>query len=225
MLIVHAAWDAAGRPDPNWQGKARTPRKPPDPRDGWCCHCGAAGSVYPHRHVVSDLFTGWDRLRRRDLDPAGAAFCQACAWAFRLRVAMQRPHALVDGRFGEVDPATLHRALAQLHRHPSWCVLVPVSRQKHLLPFARHGTVRTDDETLTWAGGDVDRLDTYARLRQAGFGETALVETEPRWPILAKLDPDAKRWTLARWHDLDPWRAHPAYMDVAARATRQNKEA
>lgn len=217
-------WNLAGRPAPDWQGKTRTPRTPPEPRPGVCALTGVVGPVFDARHVVSDLFTSWDRLPFRHRDPAGVAFSPPAAWAFRLRAARQQPHVSDDTALTEADPAMLHAALVALPDHPTWVVTVPISRQKHLLPWAQPGTVRTDDETVTWTADDVNRLGTYTALRRLGFGEAALAEPAPRWPILNRLDVEARMWTLLRWSDLDPWRAHPARLDIAARATRTIKE-
>lgn len=222
--IVDVMWSTAGRPDPNWQGKARTTRAAPEPRDGVCALTGAAGPVFDARHVVSDSFTGWDLFPFRTADPSGLGFSPAAAWALRHRLAMQRPHALTCGWFGELDPPALYAALRDLPDDPAGAVSVPTSGQKHLLPWCRPGTVRTDALTLPWAGVDVDRLGTYAALRQLGHGETALTEPAPRWAQLRKHDRAQRQWVLLRWPDLDPWRARPEYLDVAARATRTPKE-
>lgn len=213
-------WEAAGRPEPNWQGKARTVRAVPPVRDGVCALTGARGDVVDLRHVLSDLFTTWDRLPHRLHPDAGLSI--PAAWAFRERIAMQQPHALVDGRWTQVDAPALFDALASFG--PSSVVTVPQSRQKHLLPYVELGTVRVDDESLPWTPADAARLETYAQLRSLGYGETALSEREPRWALLNKHGTEDRRWVLSHWHDLDVWRAHPSYLDVAARATRQPKE-
>lgn len=215
-----AAWEAARRPTPNWTGKAKTARATPSTRPGVCALTGRVGDVVDARHVVSDVFMGWDRFRFRDRDPAGIGFSIPAAWAFRERVAMQQPHALIDGRWLLVTAPGLYDALERLDERGF--VIVPQSRQKHLLPWAEMGTVRVDDETLSWAPAEVARLAVYARLRAVGFGEAALGERSPRWVVLSRCaDPGA---VLAEWPLLDPWRAHPAYLDVAARATRTPEE-
>jgi hypothetical protein len=167
------------------------------------------------------LFTGWDRLPYRDLDPAGVAFSPPAAWALRLRVGMQRPHGLTaDGVFREVAPSELHRILVS--PHPLLLVSVPQSRQKHLVPWLQWSRVRVDDEALRWTPADRDRLVTYTTLRAAGFGESALAEPSPRWPVLSRLTDATRRDVLAVWPHLTVWRAHPSYLDVAARATRKD---
>lgn len=219
---VVTLWEAAGRPAPNWQGKAKTARTQPPTRPGICALTGVRGDVVDARHVLSDSFTTWDRFRYATVDPQGLAFGPAACWALRHRAGMQRPHALIDGTYREVTAPELFDALHNLD--DKGFVAVPQSRQKHLTPWAQLGTIRVDDENLRWTSTDVDRLDTYMTLRQAGFGETALMEREPRWAILTRLSGGLRRQVLDMWHRLDPWRAHPAYMDVAARATRPAKE-
>lgn len=222
LTPVEVCWHAAQQPAPNWQGKARKTITPPDPRPGVCALTGHSGAVWDARHVVSGLWTSYDRLRHRYADPEGLAFGPAAAWAIRHRAAMQRPHGVTSAGFQELDPpSALHRALMD-HDGRSSVVCVPQSRQKQLLPWCELGTVRTDNESLTWTDDDKAMLGTYGALRLLGFGETALSEREPRWPILSKLGRDDQAWVLIHWHHLDRWRSHPDYLDVAARATRKD---
>lgn len=216
--VVASVWSAAGEPEPDWTGKAKTARTAPDQFDGQCALTGAIGPCVDLRHVLSDLWSGWDHLRH--LDRSRPALSIPAAWAFRLRVAMQRPHICDADGFREATPDDLYHRL--LRPDTAMVVTVPQSRQKHLLPFAVRGTVRTDDETLPWGAVEAARLGAYAVLRGDGFGETALAEPAPRWPILQRAVNPAS--VVALWPELDPWRAHPAYLDVAARATRQPKE-
>jgi hypothetical protein len=213
---VVIAWTAAGRPEPNWQGKARAARDAPEPHDGICALLGIRAPVVPLNACVSDLFTSWDRLRH--LDQADVGLSIPAAWAFRERVAMQRPHGLIAGAWRELDIQGLRDALRALHHDE--LVSVPASRQKHLLPWVSMGMVRTDDETLPWTTSDADRLDIYEWLRSCGFSSVALTEPAPRVQVLRRLDLDATRRVLSVWPALDPWRAHPAYMHVASTATR-----
>lgn len=225
MAAVTALWEAAGRPPPNWQGKARSVRTVPEPRWGVCALTGQRGAVWDARHVISDQFTAYDRFRHRDTDPAGLAFGEPAAWAFRHRLAMQRPHVWHRDEMVEANPARLRDALADLVDTPNRVVVcVPQSRQKHLLPYAEPGLVRVDDVSLTWTVDDVKRLGVYGTLRAAGFGETALAGRVPLWPALLKLPADHRAGVLDVWQMLDPWRDHhPGYLHVAAVATRKEK--
>lgn len=99
MRAVELCWDAAGRPEPNWTGKAKTARSAPPVRQGVCALLGRRCDVVDIRHVLSDLFTAWDRLPHRTHPEAGLSI--PAAWAFRSRPAMQRPHAIIDGTFRE----------------------------------------------------------------------------------------------------------------------------
>ena len=214
-----ALWITSCRPAPNWQGKAKATVVPPTPRDGTCALTGVRGLVWPLSKITTTLTT-LDRFPHRDSDPKGLALGEAAAWAVRHRVAMQQPHVAVDGGpLVEAAPADLYAALVGMTPE-SW-VLVPQSRQKHLLPYASPGVVQVDDRALAWGAHEMTLLLVYAELRAAGFGETAIAERVPRWPILTKCS-DQKA-VLRAWPALDPWRASPAYLDVAARATRQPK--
>lgn len=218
MHPVVTAWETAGRPEPDWTGKAKTERATPEQFDGQCALTGHIGPCVDLRHVLSDLWSGWDQLRR--LTPSRPALSIPAAWAFRCRVAMQRPHICDPHGFRQATPADLFDRLT--NPDPSMLVTIPQSRQKHLLPFATPGHIRTDDETLAWTPDDTQRLHSYRWLRAIGFGEVALAEPAPRWPILAKSDNPSN--VVHLWPQLDPWRAHPAYLHVAAQATRQQKD-
>lgn len=189
-----------------------------------CALTGLPGHVWDARHVISDLFTALDRLPWRDVDPAGLAFSEPAVWGIRNRALVYRPHSLTGSRFGELDPPGLYAALAALPADPSAVVAVPISRQKHVWPWARWGHVATDDGPIPWGDADVARLRLYAQLRGDGFGETALAEPAPRWPILTRLPTGERPAVLAAWPQLAPWRDTPVYLDIAARATRTPKE-
>lgn len=222
--IAHALWSAAGCPFPDWQGKAKATRTAPAPRPGVCALTGVVGAVFDAHHVVSDTFTEWDRFPLRGRDPQGLGFGPAAAWVLRHKPGMQRPHVLRGGTLAEVGPLELFAALTALPGEPGSVVSVPTSGQKHVLAWAEPGAVRTDTLTLRWTPDDVARLGLYAELRRRGFGETALSEPVPRWAGLGKLPGRDRGLVVARWAELDPWRAVPAYLDVAARATRTPKE-
>ena len=212
-------WQAARSPDPDWTGKARTPRPAPPTYAGTCVLTGTHGPVVDTRHILSGMFTQWDRLPYRHAPDAGMSI--PAAWAFRLRAAMQRPHATIDGTFREVDPPALFTALHDLD-HES-IITVPQSRQKHLLPYAETGTVRVDDRSIAWTTYDKHRLGHLAALRALGFGETALTEPAPRWAVLAKHPTDLRLSIIDQWGLLDPWRDDPTYLHVACMATRTPK--
>lgn len=222
MLGVRRCWDAAGSPEPNWQGRSKVSVPSPAVRRGVCALTGDVGPVVEVGAILSDLFSTWDRLPHRLRSDAGLSF--AAAWAFKERVHQQLPHGLVDGSFGQLDPLSLFEALCTLPADPGAVVCVPQSRQKHVLPFCELGTVRVDDETLAWDAGDVARLHLVRDLRRLGFGEAALLEPAPRWVVMARIGVTDQAYVLDVWRDLDVWRAHPAYLDVACRATRTKKE-
>lgn len=220
MHPLVALWEMTGHPGPNWQGKAVKAVAAPSPRRGICALTGEHGPVWPLNSVTTTLTT-LDRLPHRNVDPAGCALGEAAAWALRLRVAMQQPHvAATDGPLRQATPADLYAALEGMH--PGAWVLVPQSRQKHLLPWATPGMIRVDDGDLIWGDRDRAALAAYARLRAAGFGERALAEAAPSWVVMRGVADRAA--ILADWPLLDRWRAHPAYLDVAARATRTTRE-
>lgn len=223
--LAEELWTAAGRPAPNWQGKAKLVRSAPEPRAGICALTGERGEVVDARHVVSDLFTGWDGLKFRGQDPAGLGFGRAAAWVLRYQDSMRYPYVMRGGVLVQAGPGELFAALIALPGEPRSVVSVPSSGQKHLLPWAARGAVRTDAMTLRWTAGDAARLELYRLLRALGFGETALSEPAPRWVALGKLDRPQRAAAMSRWPELGPWRAVPAYLDVAARATRTPKEA
>lgn len=207
MLTVAAAlWDGAGRPEIPGQGRgAHTPPAPT--RTVTCILCGATAIGCAIRDVTSGNFLDWDRCPH-----TGDGFCRPCAWTLRHKPLRLTPH-VVTATATHHDLTVLHDPLGH-----GVAVIVPVSRQKHVAPWARWGTVTTDNDQVTWTIEHAELLAVYAELRSLGFGETALTETEPRWQILSKLD--RRHDVIDLWHRLDPWRRRPACMDIAARATR-----
>lgn len=222
MSGVERCWQAAGRPDPNWAGRSKSATAAPRSRDGICALTGQVGTVVEPGAILSDLFTTWDRLPWRLAPGAGLSF--AAAWAFKERAHQMQPHGLIDGTWGPLDPPSLFAALSSLPHSTGDIITVPQSRQKHLVPFCVAGHVRVDDETLSWDVLDVKRLEMVARLRELGFGEAALAEPAPRWVVMARTAISDQSFVLAAWDALRPWRTHPAYLDVACRATRAPKE-
>lgn len=93
--LLHTLHGLAGRPTPDWTGKARTARPAPPTRPGVCALTGERTEVVDLQHGVSATFTTWDRFPYRTAAPAGLSI-PAC-WALRLRIGMQQPHAVLYG--------------------------------------------------------------------------------------------------------------------------------
>src|SRR5690606_29140196 len=180
-------WRAAGRPDPNWQGKARTPKTPPAPRPGVCALTGIPGDVWPLTKITTTLTT-LDRFPHRDQDPAGIALGPAAAWAVRHRDAMLRPHGIdPTGRHRPLEGPDLYDALVRAATDPTVMASVPVGQfPAQILPWAQWGHIGTDTGWWPWGAADIDRLGTYQALRRLGFGETAITEPEPRFALLQR---------------------------------------
>lgn len=214
------AWVAAGRPHPPAAGHRDDPRPAPT-RDGTCMVCGHVGDVHPAGKIVSELYMDAPDCRWKGVD---WALCSPCAWAHRHRPYRTVPWVL-DGVHGTCVQATPPDLFAALERFGPWsCVVVPVSRQVHVLPKAGWGQVCTDRDFAPWGPDDTARLYTLRDLRALGFGEAALAEAEPRWDVLRRCDD--RRHVLDLWHRLDPWRRQrPSLVDVAVRATRTPKDA
>lgn len=169
---------------------------------------------------MSDGFTDWDRLPWRT---GGTNFCPACTWAFRTTELRWYAHIVTAaGRAWQAKPGDLSTALsAPLGEHT--LVTVPVSMQKHLLPYARWGMVSTDNILLPWREHEACLFGAYRRLLALGFNGAAIAEPAPRWQPLSKLDPATRSQVMAWWPRLDPWRQARPYLEVAARATRRPK--
>lgn len=218
MSPVVAVWEAAGCPEPDWSVRGRD-ELAPEAFPGVCALTGQPGPVYPIGKVVTGMWVGVDQLEHLHRPDAG--WSKPVAWALRNRLSRQHPHALIDGTWAQLTPSDLFAALMAMTGRD--VVLVPQSRQKHLLPFAEWGAVRTDDESHPWGSTERDLLGTVRALRSMGFGEAALMEPAPRWPILTKLPRPDQAWVVRHWDSLRPWRQHPALLDIACRATRKDK--
>lgn len=206
-----------GSPAPPLPGRGE---QPPAPTElGACGLCGTNGEVVGWRHAVSDNFGDWDRLPHRSV---GTGLCPPCAWAFKHRPLRTWPWIVQsDGPTFKALPSHLAAVLAKA-LPPTVAVSIPIGRQKHVMPFLRWGRVGVDNEQLVWRDEDAELLAVYADLRRAGFGEKLLAAAEPAWAVLkSQPDPGA---VLVLWELMAPWRRQPGYLDVAARATRKDKE-
>lgn len=204
---VRDAWEAAGRPPV------------PCPGAGQCARCGTAGPAAPWRGVLSGNFGDWDKLPFRQ----SGMFCEACAWALGHKPLRTRAHVIGPGRPGQAGPALLRAVLAGPVAG-RLLVSVPVAGKKHIVPWAPYGVVVTDHEQLAWTAADCARLETLAALRALGFGEQALGEQAPPWPLLRRLDGAQRLAVMSGWPGLSPWRRRPSYLAVACRATRTPKD-
>lgn len=211
MTPQRAMWEAQGRPALDVST---------GPTDGVCALTGEHGPTWPAKTVVSDLYTDWDRL---NAPPDTARFGASAVHSIRGgRTLRARPWVITDTPTAvQVGPVELGAVLSvPVDAHT--CVTVPISRQIHVIPYARWGMVCSDRDQAPWTVADVDRLSVYRTLRAAGFGETVLAERTPPYPLLRRAADPAHVMTL--WPELHPWRDRPSMLDVAARATRTPKE-
>jgi hypothetical protein len=167
--------------------------------------------------VVSDNYADWERLAGHR-GPGPLVWCPPCAWGHRHAPLRTRPHLIGPDTCRTLDPAGLFVALAApLAAHQ--VVIVPQSRHKHLAPFARWGTVATDDLALAWTDQDSWCLAVTGWLRGLGFGEAALRRPTP--PVDPACWPPAQLGrVLSRWEELGPWRQRTPWLEVGLRATR-----
>jgi hypothetical protein len=210
---LHVAWRAYASPDLGRELRAC---------DVVCCRCGTTGPGVPATGVtagVSGSFTDWDRLAWRH---GGDGFCVPCAWGFGAAPLRWYPHILTHTSAARAAPTDLRQALSG-PMNPCTLVSVPVSMQKHLLPYATWGNVATDNIQLPWTAADASRFGTYLALVALGFVPAAIAEQAPRWLVLAKLSPPAQAQAMTIWAHLDPWRQARPYLAVAARAVRTPK--
>jgi hypothetical protein len=172
------------------------------------------------RDVLSANFGDWDRMPWR----ATGLLCPACAWVFGGRPWRLYPHVVTaEPSLERLAPARLHEVLAAGALPLTVAVSVPVGvRGRHVAPWMTWGHVVSDHGPVLWTAVDADRLAHLRVLRGRGYGEGVLALPAPPWP-LARKDPD-RADTLARWPEINPWRAYPPALDVALRATRRDKE-
>ena len=166
--------------------------------------------------VVSDLYSDWDRW-----DATGGA-CEWCIWAHRHRPLRSRAHLVHPDAMTAVAlvPSQI-AALLTGEWPPAGLLVIPISRKKHVAPFAAPGMVCVDDANLPWTFRDAALVPVVAGLRSLGAGEGWLSEHEPPWPLI-------RRHGLAirdDWMRLDGWRRHaPSKLTVAILATRKDKQ-
>lgn len=206
MDVLLAAWQACGRP-----------QALPPTTDGTCARCSSLADLVATRAVVSKVFTGYDQWR----NPSGAGLCPACTWGYRTAELRTAAHLVTADPpcLQQLDPDQLGALLSE-PLAPTVAAVVPLRPgRKHLFPNAVWGRVTVDDTQLPWTAGDVDRLAAMRRLRAMGFGSRMLTQPAPAWTVIRRLP---KSWTdqvLEDWTALDPWRARPAWFDLAVQAS------
>lgn len=210
--ILQALWEAAGKPEPEVPAAGR----------GHCALCGTTAACAPLRKVVSSNFTDWDVLRSRNLDH-DPGVCTAASWVYRARPLRQRNTILHDGTLTvDAPPSMLYAILAVGQLGPHTAVCIPVGGKKHLWHRAAWASVTGDQGPHRWTDADAARLAVLAELRQAGFGEQAVLEPSPPWPLLQRCTDRAH--IVGLWPLLDPWRRHNRpVLDMAIRATRKDR--
>lgn len=217
-------WEAFGSPVTD--GLADSP--------GDCARCGTTTDRRARvKTVVSDKFTGWDDYTgdrnapgtATDSDGWDPRWCGACTWAHTDQDLRVRPWIVTVERCATTPatPADLRRTL-MLPLPNQTAVLLPFSRQKHLLPHAAWGHIRTDDRTLPWGPREAARFSHLLRLRSLGFSETALAEEAPRFEVLRRHPAVVMRQIFALWTGLTVWREDPVYLRAACLASRTVKE-
>jgi hypothetical protein len=206
--VLEVAWRATGQPDPG------VPLGTP----GTCVRCLRATVGAALDQVVSGKYGDWDRLPGRAA-PGTLVWCSPCAWGHRHRPLRTRPHLLGPDRCEPLTTAALQATLAGPVGATA-AVIVPLSRHKHLAPFAAWGAVTTDDATLHWTSQDARLLAVVVRLRAVGVPAAALSHPDPPVAALARLPVARRAEALSRWSELDPWRRRLPWLEVAVRATR-----
>lgn len=207
MDVLTAAWTAAGAPLVTV----------PSTR-GTCSRCGSRDAdLTPTRHVVSDVFTGFDGW----VNAAGAGLCAGCSWGYRT------PRLRAVAHLVTADPPRLAELTAgRLGDHldrpvpPDVALVVPLRPgRKHLLPEAGWGRVTVDDTQLPWTAADCARLAAMRRLRARGFGSRMLAAPAPPWSVLRRLPRPWWRDVDLDWAQLAPWRTRRPWFDLAILAT------
>lgn len=179
---------------------------------GRCCRCGQHAPVTPLKAVFSAKFTAWD------LVGPGDGLCPPCRWAY------QPSHRTEIWWLTPITATLLTRSqLAdRLSQGPlKAATTLPLSGRKHLLPYARLSTIRTEDTNLAWTSRDATRLCSYLWLRVRGCSR--ITDPAPSWAWL-KTQPH-QVWSAIRehWGQLEPWRRCGLYLRVAAAVSRKEK--
>lgn len=205
--VVTVAWRAVGSPDVQPAKHAR----------GICARCGEEGGLTPTRQVVSRNFTGNEQWRH----PWRDGLCQACSWAYRAPLLRTLPHLIV--RFPELLMPLTSAELATVLSRPLTghsAVVVPLRPgRKHVVSGAAWGNIVTDDALLSWTAGDAGRLRIVHHLRAAGFPASSLTDPAPPYRQLHALPACRYAEVLDWWAQLHQWRAKPAWLHVAVKAT------
>jgi hypothetical protein len=210
---LHTLWQHQGSPRLTGPGApATTP--------GTCARCHqATDHAALLTDVISDKWTGWQDYATGDRTPR---WCPPCAWGHTEPTLRHLPWLITTDHGAPATLSTLHATLTR-PLPADVALLIPLTRKKHLLPAARWGLITVDDLALPWRPADADRLTVLTALRAAGFTERALGAPAPRFEHLRTLTPTQQAQVLRTWALLDPWRAFPAYLQIALLATRKDR--
>lgn len=185
-----------------------------------CAMCATPASTAA-TDVVSSNFTDLDLWRSRGSQPM---LCDDCASRYRDPALRRSPHRI--DREG-CHPLT-YADCASLLSAPlpaDVAVTVPIGGRKHIWHHAVGGHVTTDNlPRHLWTDSCATRLSAVRQLRTLGFGEAAIAELSPRWPVLSRLNPHDRQMALALWDTLADWRTiWTPLLAIAIRATRTDK--
>lgn len=184
-----------------------------------CARCGAQTAVMtPVGQVVSRRFTGYEGWG----DPSSSQLCSVCVWLYRHRPLRHKAYVVTrDPDALRVAPPAVLRTILGAPIEANTAVIVPlVPGRKHILPQAQWGHVSVDDTTLVWRQADASRLGALARLRDAGFSESAAAADAPKFTALQKIPRPRWQEVFDDWAIVEPWRSAKPWMEVGLRACR-----
>jgi hypothetical protein len=215
--IIQSIWEAAGCPD-------HPPGLNPPDREGVCAVTGHHGPVWPIKQALSANFSDWEHLPHVDMgDPVAGP---AAVWALRvwgpIRVAESRwkDHTIVATSITPNGDIIDHHRGGPAPLDPSACHIVPLSRQRHIIPSATFGAWCTEGATVRLTDRILTAFHELADLRDRGLGESEAAEHTPRPQLTRKLGMTVPE-LLAAWRATAPLREQPAAIAVAIRLTRK----
>lgn len=155
---AHIAWSHSSKPDLLEKYHKYV-------ESGQCSHCGNEEQVVAIKRVASTRFPNWDSYSNIDKP----VWCNKCMWAFseannRSEALYITPEKLVSS----YQPQSMVEFLNDPFDEFT-CFSVSLRKSKHVLPYAKWGSVNIEDCSFLWTNREIKWLQEFIELKAMGF--------------------------------------------------------
>lgn len=138
---------------------------------------------------ASEKFTDWDKMQHLSL-------CLSCTWAYteldnRLKRILITPSEILSLEDKSATTQVLHQSSSE-----SFSIVVPVSGKKHVLPYAKWGTLTSDHGAVEWNQHMATIVSAIAFLRSLKVSEKNILQHLPYIPEQGNIVLALTAWEL-----------------------------